>query len=261
MLVKDMFDKNGHNPSCGFAGDIISYLYDEIDSAEKLKFESHLAGCKVCGAELAAFEGVRSSVIDWRREEFGWLPTPQIVIPYEIAEEAPTIIEVAPRSTILTDFKRLFSFAPWPPAFTAFGALVVLAGLAFFAASYINSKQGVDLADNRNAIVSPTVDPGKAPVKDEIARTNTNTASSPEQASVTPKNVTPENAPQKISVVTTTPKDKNVAAPKDPKNSNKPGEKNTSPEKRAAPSLNNYTEDEDTTLRLADLFEEIDTRE
>lgn len=251
-----MFDKNGHNPSCGYAGDIVSYLYDEIESGERLKFESHLAGCQSCGTELAAFSNVRSSVIDWRTEEFGWLPTPQIVIPYETVEERPVVI-TARRGTILTDLKRLFSFAPWPPAFAAFGALAVLAGLAFFAVIYVNNE-GMDVADNRKATVSPTVEPEK----NEIVRANSNTSPGPEQAaSVPPKIVAPENGPQKISVVTTAPKDKNAPVFKDLKAPNKPGEKNTPPEKQKAPSLNNYTDDEDTTLRLADLFEEIDTRE
>lgn len=264
MLVKDMFDKNGHNPSCGFAGDIVSYLYDEIDPAEKLKFESHLAGCQSCGPELAAFSNVRSSVIDWRTEEFGWLPSPQIVIPYEMAEEAPAVAEAAPRGTILTGFKRLFSFAPWPPAFAAFGALAILAGLAFFAFTYLNRGDN-NLADNRNPVKTvPTVDPGKAPGKDEIAEANTNASNgvkTPEQAALPPKNIAPENGPQKISAVTTNaPKDKGLPAPKDTRTPNKPGDKNTT-EKQKAPSLNNYADDEDTTLRLADLFEEIDTRE
>jgi hypothetical protein len=256
MLVKDMFEKNGHNPSCGFAGDIVSYLYDEIDAAEKLKFETHLAGCTTCGAEIAAFSGVRASVADWREADFGWLPSPDIVIPYEkLPERAPAVVQT--RGTILTDLRRIFSFTPWPPAFAALGALAILAGLAFFGIRYLNRSE-TTIADNRRTdrpIASPTagaspkettVATGEPPVKqkapDEIVKAQGNTQPEPVRASTTP--VQPKKVAQPAAATA---------------NPNKPGEKNLKSQK--APSLNNYAEEEDSTLRLADLFEEIDTRE
>ena len=257
MLVKDMFDKNGHNPSCGYAGDIVSYLYDEIDPSEKLKFESHLAGCHSCGTELAGFSNVRSSVNTWRTEEFGWLPTPQIVIPYEAIEESPVNVAET-RGTILTDLKRIFSFTPWPPAFAAFGALAVLAGLAFFAVNYVN-KEGVSVAENKNTVrpvAGPTVEAPKP--SPEVAA-----GGDPPSPRVSDRTAPPVKNPEVVKISTNTQSTpKNPAPPRNEAGtSNKPGEKTTTPEKQKAPSLNNYTDDEDTTLRLADLFEEIDTRE
>ena len=252
MLVKDMFDKNGHNPSCGFAGDIVSYLYDEIDPAEKLKFEMHLANCATCGTELAAFSDVRTSMINWREADFGWLPSPDIVIPYEKLPEQPLVVET--RGTILTDLRRLFSFSPWPPAFAAFGALAIIAGLAFLGISYLNEPEK-NVADNRNTsqpVVSPTIKvqpsettvasddpPAKQKTRDEVVNAQKSTATEP----------------VKISTPTAQPKKAVQPAYVAP---NKSVEKNTTTQK--APSLNNYAIEEDNTLRLADLFEEIDTR-
>jgi hypothetical protein len=257
MLVKDMFEKNGHNPSCGFAGDIVSYLYDEIDTAEKAKFETHLANCATCGVELAAFSNVRTSVTDWREADFGWLPAPDIFIPYERVEE-PRMAAAQTRGTILTDLKRLFSFTPWPPAFAAFGALAIFVGLAVFAVSYV-SKPGDDLADNSKKsqpAAAPTADPKPAPTGEVAVTTpqpkGADTVVSPE------KNPAPTAV--KVSTTTNTPRSGNASSNKDPGN-NKPANKNSSTEKKQAPNLNNYTEEEDKTLRLADLFEEIDTME
>lgn len=269
MLVKDMFDKNGHNPSCGFAGDIVSYLYDEADAAEKAKFEAHLAGCTMCGDELAAFSNARSSMIEWREAEFGWLPSPDIVIPYEKTEAKPLVLAQT-RGTILTDLKRLFSFTPWPPALAAFGALVIFAGLAFVGFTYFNGIGVKDLAsDNvpkRSDVAAP--DPsdiaparipaeeiaGNAPAVDivqpEPERPVADTRRTSRRHVEISKNVV---VPQKV----TTPEKKErieVAANKDEKDTH-------AGQKQKAPTLSTYTEEEDTTLRLADLFAETGSME
>jgi hypothetical protein len=257
MLVKDMFEKNGHNPSCGFAGDIVSYLYDETSAAEKAKFEMHLAGCTACGDELAAFSSVRTSISDWREADFGWLPTPDIVIPYETLPAHPPVVET--RGTILTDLKRLFSFTPWPPAIAAFGALAVVAGLALFAIGYLN-KPETNIADNRNSrqpAASPTVNvPQKATtaaIQDPPVKQGT-----PDKLVTEPK----ETRPEVVNASAPVPARNKKAQPvNDVKNADKPDAKAAPANNQKAPSLNNYTDEEDTTLRLADLFEEIDTKE
>jgi hypothetical protein len=261
MLVKDMFEKNGHNPSCGFAGDIVSYLYDEIDSAEKAKFETHLAGCTTCGTELAAFSGVRTSVANWREADFGWLPTPDIVIPYEALPEQPAVVET--RGTILTDLRRLFSFSPWPPAVAAFGALAFLAGLNFFAVIYFNTKQETTLASNTNThnpVALPTVEAAPVPSNEVTGVNKEEKSKVPDKVVNSTKTIQQEVIPVSATVPSV-PKSKNTQTGNESQNSNKPAEKSTTTNKQKAPSLNNYTEEEDTTLRLADLFEEIDTRE
>jgi hypothetical protein len=96
------------------------------------------------------------------------------------------------------------------------------------------SKPATDVAGGDPP--SPQVKEQPAPpVKNpEVVKISTNTQS------------TPKNAAQQRS---------------DPRASNKPGEKKPATGGQKAPTLNNYADDEDTTLRLADLFEEVDTRE
>jgi hypothetical protein len=57
---------------CGYPGDrdqaILSYLYGDsadLDRAERATFEAHVAGCERCRSELAALEGVRTTLAGW----------------------------------------------------------------------------------------------------------------------------------------------------------------------------------------------------
>jgi hypothetical protein len=69
---------------CRYSGDreqaIVSFLYGDTadaDLAERVVFEQHLATCERCRSELAAFEGVRTSLGRWASPEpagLRWLP-------------------------------------------------------------------------------------------------------------------------------------------------------------------------------------------
>lgn len=254
-----MFEKNGHDPSCNFAVDIVSYLYNEIGGAEKREFESHLAGCNACSAELASFAGVRSSVTHWRATDFDPLATPVIEIPFETAAGPAGASWWS--GTILTGFKRLFAFTPWPPAAVGFAALLIFIGLGFFAFSYLNGS-GNDMAKNKAAdkpVVAPTVDPAKN--SGEVASVNNNTQQKGDERAVPPVKPLPEGTAVKVVETQTVQKNKQVKPAPDTVAPKRAGDKVTTPQNQKAPNLNNYTDDEDTTLRLADLFEEIDTKE
>lgn len=259
MLVRDMFEKNGHDPSCNFAVDIVSYLYSEIGGAEKREFESHLAGCTTCSAELASFSSVRSSVSSWRAQEFDPLATPVIDIPFETQIEAAA---AGWQGTILTGFKKLFAFSPWPPAAVGFAALAVFIGLGFLAFSYMN-RSGNDLAKNK-AVDNPIVSPTAEPVKDtgDVAINNSNSKSGSDDKVITPPRAPePEGTVVKASVTQGTPKNKPLKAGAETDTPKKAPDKPATQQNKKAPNLNNYTEEEDSTLRLTDLFEEIDTKE
>ena len=43
-------------------GVLVAYLYDDIDPAERVTFETHVATCEVCRSELADLRGVRSTL-------------------------------------------------------------------------------------------------------------------------------------------------------------------------------------------------------
>jgi hypothetical protein len=59
--------------ACGYAGDredaLIAYLYDDGDTASRAGFETHLAACALCRAEVEALRGVRRQLARWTPPE------------------------------------------------------------------------------------------------------------------------------------------------------------------------------------------------
>lgn len=53
---------------------LVAYLYGEGDPAEQTAFRAHLAVCRVCRAELAGFERVRTQLAGWTPPEPARLP-------------------------------------------------------------------------------------------------------------------------------------------------------------------------------------------
>ena len=48
---------------------LIAYLYDDIDSAERTAFGSHLSACRQCQNDLSALRGVRTALGTWAPPE------------------------------------------------------------------------------------------------------------------------------------------------------------------------------------------------
>jgi Putative zinc-finger len=55
--------------TCGYSGDrdeaLIAYMYNDIDPAERARFDAHLAACAPCRDEVRALTGVRSQLARW----------------------------------------------------------------------------------------------------------------------------------------------------------------------------------------------------
>jgi hypothetical protein len=48
---------------------LVAFLYDDIDSAERTSFGSHLSACRSCQEDLSALRGVRSTLSTWAPPE------------------------------------------------------------------------------------------------------------------------------------------------------------------------------------------------
>lgn len=70
---------NNYNIQCSFNELAVSYLYGEIDVRDKSVFEEHLQVCSACAGELSGFNYARSSIIEWREQEFNFLATPSVI--------------------------------------------------------------------------------------------------------------------------------------------------------------------------------------
>lgn len=244
---------NGNKQTCGFADEIVAYIYDETGHAERTKFESHLAGCAVCTDEFAGLSNARFSVFEWRREEFAHLITPEINIPYPARQSnAATAGHVG----FFDGLRELLALSGWSSAIAVAGALVVCIGLGFVAMNYFGENQ--QIANDLNKQEVPPVETQKTQI----------TTVSPEIASK--KEISPTLTTTNTSDKTTTSRERSVRASVDNRRpgigksftaSNQTPDNNTAnvrvtQQKRKVPALTEYADDGDKSLRLADLFEE-----
>ena len=225
--------KNGNKTNCGFADEIVSYIYDEIGAKERAKFETHLAGCSVCTDEFAAVSEARFSMFEWRREAFDSLPTPEIVIPYEPATRAD--VEEGAPDGLLAGLRGWLAAVKFPVAVAA--GLVVCLGLGFLLMTYLGGGEQ-QIASNTDVppVGMPKIDETKIP---EVAVTKVKTKST-------------EVRPIKAVV---------RAQPSAPKHvfATNLRNRNSMPAVPNAPVLNNFEADDDNSLRLADLVADIDS--
>lgn len=268
-----MSDKH-HNLNCAHAAELVSYLYDEIGKTEKAVFESHLANCLNCADELADFSFARHAVKDWRDAEFTHLKTPVFEIPFETHRSTRTL--PADTGSLLDNLRRIFSLRPvWA---TSAAALAIIIGLFlttnFFQPDFTVEKEKVNSDDNTvlstvksdaQSQFSPFINP-ESTNSFALSEKPANKSFAAEKREIVRQNRAAEkqkNSVLKASVNTPKIKDvresgENIAA-SDLKNSSNPTRKNLTRANRPVPTLNSFEEEEDDTLRLAEIFEEVDS--
>jgi len=259
-----MSNNNHKNSSCAFAEQIVSYLYDEFERDEKIKFEAHLADCSFCADEYAGFGFVRSSVLEWRNEDFSKLATPTFDIPAVKNQKSLPGVSTESRSW-LGDFRKMFSFNP-ALAMAGLAVLVVCAGITLFALNFSGNNEVAEKGIEKNAVktpVSPTVEILKK--LDEKNGGDKEVEKSAPPASET-VNFSPQKERERQIVPVKSVVKVSGNAPKNSSNNPAVNLKETSDRKtppvrkRQVPNLNDLDDDDDETIRLADLFDELDTK-
>ena len=216
--------------------DLVAYLYDELNATQMSAFETHLTDCDNCTDEFAELSFARLDVYEWHRDEFAQLATPRFVIPYAETEAGLSWLD-AVRGL-------LASHTQWATA-GAFALVAVIFGAVFISSmNSTNERTGTSNSENFGAVKIQSVDPRAIP-KDTPAGT----------VAV----AKPEDERQIVRVST---------AGKSSKPSRKPVK---IPERRpiqpvlsqrnAAPRLNDFVDEDDTTLRLGDLLADVDTKD
>ncbi len=265
-----MLNNNHKRASCGFTEQMVSYFYDETTQAEKAVFEAHLTNCTDCTDEFAGFGFVRSSLMEWRDEEFFKLEAPVFEIP--TIRTVSQSVESDSRSWF-SDFRKMFSFNPMT-ATAVLAALIVCVGLAFIAINSSNNSEVAE-ADNKNGekiVASPTVDKINEQPKETIGEDNldkplpgkyrksTNTESKDLQPlPIREKRLVPSDAVVRVSDNLKNNSEKSGTVPY-VKETNKENKKTTAVQKQRVPNLTTLDDEEDKSVRLADLFEEIDAK-
>lgn len=251
-----MMNNNHKKEGCGFASELVSYLYGETNAAESSAFEAHIEKCAACADELKAFSGVHFSIGDWKAKEFDRLPTPIIEIPYNKGIETKDA-----NVGWLAGLRNLFSLTPgWSLAAASLAILAVFVGIALFT---LNSRKGNDVAGsgNKKTLTTPTVE--KSPeqanvnkVENKTPEKEINPVRKEQTAQTDAVKPSPKKNPQKTT--NSTRETQKVADKNAPKTNDVQRNNKTNP--NIPPSILG-DDDEDDTLRLAELFGEIDTDE
>ncbi len=221
------------NTNCEHSDEIVAYMYNELGSiAKRRAFEDHLVECTPCTDEFALVSDARYSVFEWHKEEFAHLPTPEITIPYrDQAESAGFFAAIG----------AVIQGSGWPALAAA--SLLIVAGLAF----------GIMLmSDGRNEVAHIDVQPietlSDVPMIVDLDP-------EPEHTEVE----LPKPAPTVVQERTQKrpPAMTRSAKRLTPRNSLPPEKVNPRPDIGKAPVLSSYEDNEDKSLRLADLLDEF----
>ncbi len=220
--------------------DIVSYIYDEIGEADRTKFETHLRGCHECTNEFAGISNARFSVYEWRREEFTDLPTPEIVIPYV----TKTTVEEETSVGLWAGLRGWLTLVKFPAAVAA--GLVLCLGLGFLVLRYLNRVEQPIAANVKN--ISP-IETREVP----IALPTVNDKK-PDVALTTEPSVKPSREIRSVKVM-----EQRRAKNEKHLTASNPAKRNAIPNISNAPVLSeNIEEADDNSLRLSDLFADVD---
>lgn len=225
-----------HN-QCSGADDMLAYLYDEISEAHREKFEMHLASCGTCVDDFAEISQSRYPVYEWKRAQFDQLPTPRFVLPLKLASPSPFV-------------DRLRAAFSLTPSF-AFGGLTAAVLVALVGGYVIFVGVSSDAEVAREMVPAPVANRASIalpspPVLEPLASEGTEIQKNAEL----PKNlsnVVKTSTAVKAVIRSTKPKAKSVRR---------------TIQKDQIPVMSSIEDDEeDDTLRLADIFDEIGTSE
>ena len=251
---KEMIDKTSHNSCSDFSEQIASFVYGEITDEEKSSLKAHLDNCAPCADEVAGFVFVRSAIKEWRAEDFAKIHPPGIEI--SSAKSQTSIFsrwfEIIQRNFSLTAIRLSAGLA----------SLLLVACLILYFADFSGDVEFAGNISETNQHVAHSPKLEKNPTDSNAAKTNVG----PQETAVAPNSAKPlrrgtvENLNTTVKADQVTTKNqpggklKNAVAGNPGKNSHKTPVKTL--RKNNAP-LFSYEDYEDTSLRLADILEEV----
>lgn len=213
---------------CAHADDLLAYLYNEMAPADRDGLELHLADCTACIDDFAELSQSRYPVYEWKQIEFEPLVTPPIVLP-------------AASVSWFDKARAAFSFSPGY-SFASAGFAAILFAVAVGYAVFVQESPDRDsIAVVEKIDPVPSTSPQRIPAPDPIA------AVKKTDDVVTPRSTTTERQIEPVKSV-------------ERKAKNELG-KVTQPPKKvvAVPVMSRLDDDEDDSLRLSDLFDDLDT--
>ncbi|MEO7673907.1 MAG: zf-HC2 domain-containing protein [Pyrinomonadaceae bacterium] len=230
--------------SCSLSGDLVAYLYNELNASGRRTFETHLAECGSCTDEFADLSFARLDVYEWHRDEFAVMETPRIVIPYTEA------------SISWMDAVRIFlaSNGQWVTAGGAAALIAVILGSIFVLLTIQGNDDTAQVLATGDA-ASNQVQSTLLPATPPIVQVKDVTASVPAGVRSSETQVVKTSAARKDSTAVTSPKRRSI------KNSERVPAQPVQARRTGAPRLNDFDDEDDNTLRLGDLLADVDSRD
>lgn len=272
-----MSDNNNQNDqsSCAFAEQMIACLYGEAgDERETDLLNAHLKFCPTCAAEFASFGAVRSSILEWQIAEFSALETPVIENPvWKFGDFHNPEINFAASRRWSAKIRQLFLISPNLTASSAFAAIVICLGIAFFAFRFSNRTEVAKIENPKatemnypfavgSEIVAADEKNSFETLPNEKIKSSTTILQSSARQKVKPVKFGAKNSNVKIIVDSgRAVKILNLPNSGDQKRNAASGDKKM-PSLQAVkmPPLNNSEDEEDKSLRLAELFDDAEAK-
>lgn len=234
-------ESNNNGAYCGFDGDLLGFIYDEIDPAERGRVTQHISGCAACEQEVVGLSGVRSAVAAWRRDSFDTMITP--VMPAFDAGSKPGLFDSIAAWLGLAGRPGMIG--------VTFASLMVLAVISFVALRPTQETAVLDTPDD------PAV---TAKVPEFAAGVPTPGPEQPAAEVIDPVRAAGDK-PARISEVSPNIRAKQMKIVSDrapAKRPRAPQLDNLVTAERHPVRLVDFTESEDESLRLAELLAELD---
>jgi len=230
---------NGYKAGCGFDQVIVSYIYDEIDPAQRVKFDEHLNACISCADEFASVSSARFAFREWQQAEFAHLNIPKIVL-------ENTRNKNASANGWIAGLKDLFAGFGIPVTAVALLILCIGVGLAVFNFFGGNDEKLIANVNNENINVAKTV------VQTETLSPQAPDVMQAPVAKVTDDLESKERPPQAVTAR------RQKTRPAKPEMSSQYSARKSGGTVRPgkAPVLSNFEDNSDKSLRLSDLFAE-----
>jgi anti-sigma factor RsiW len=238
---------NKTDNTCTLGGEMLAYLYDELSSEGRERFETHLEGCGQCIDEFAELSEARYSVYEWKNVEFAPLATPRFEVPLEEARAGVSWLD---------PIRALFGFNG--RAAVAGGLAVLILGVLGFA-GFLSSPETPAVANldrSRPSAAAPTV------VFPHASDVETAEVRKPEVLTAD-KATVPARGVEQTTVEVRKQGETARVKPVRPSRVETVQTRRTPTNRRLdnSPTLGQYVEDRDESLRLSDLFDDLDSRE
>jgi hypothetical protein len=243
--MRDMWDKDKERSGCLESSELASLLYsEEMTDAESVPLEEHLAGCSTCTYEFAALAEARLSAYEWNRDEFAHLATPQVVITHnEPAVTAGYFDRILAGLSVLTQFGTAASIG--------LAAIAVVTGYFL-----LQPADELGVAETRPPIA--VSQPAGVQPNSTVSARPVETAVIDDPSPV--RKLRPAAVPASVTKIHRSAEHPSEVAAESKKATRIKSDSLVA-QQQSAPRLTNSAEVSDNSLRLADLFSELDVNE